>query len=295
MLSKNRNILTILQNLRRKNYEEKSFLDTMANIMEYGNIRNSRTGVDIKSVFAPRELRFSLLNNSFPLLTTRKLPLRHIFEELKWFLNGDTNVKNLKDKGVYIWNGNSSREFLDANNRSHIPTDSIGKSYGYQFRKSGDTYDQLEKVVDEIKNNPTSRRLIINLWNPSQLVDMAIPPCMFNYQFYVHDGYLSVKVTQRSSDIALAGGWNIASASLFTILLAHSTGLKPKELIWSVGDAHIYSNQFSNVSIQITREPLPFPKLYIMSKRDSPEKYEYCDLVLENYYHFPSIKYSFNV
>jgi thymidylate synthase len=279
------------------NTEEIKFLEILSTILGQEESREDRTKVGTKSIFSPPELRFSLENNSFPLLTTRKLPLRHIFEELLWFLRGHTDVGKLQEKKVYVWNANSTREFLDNNGFSHLPENEIGKSYGYQFRKSGGFYDQLSNVIHLLKTNPTSRRIIINLWSPHEIDDMVLPPCLFCYQFYVSDGeYLSCKATQRSSDISLAGGWNIATISLLTILLAHICNLKPKEIIWSVGDAHIYLNQLDGVREQITRTPREFPKLFVVKNPKDNEitNFEFDHLKLVDYKPHPRIKLSMN-
>lgn len=272
---------------------ESKFLNILKTIIIQPTTRHSRTGVDIKSVFAPPELRFSLENNTFPLLTTRKLPLRHIFEELMWFIRGQTDANILRNKNIHIWDGNSSRQFLDSNGFEHLPEWNIGKSYGYQFRHSGK--DQLKEVVRLLKTDPTSRRIIINLWNVGDLDAMVLPPCLFCYQFYVENNMLSCKATQRSSDISLAGGWNIATVSLLTILLAQVCGLKPKEIIWSVGDAHVYVNQIDSVITQMTRVPREAPRLHLIRHRDDITSYVYDDLVLVDYNPHPPINIKMNV
>jgi thymidylate synthase len=215
-----------------------------------------------------------------------------------WFLRGQTDVNILRDKNIHIWDGNSTREFLDNNGFYHLPEWEIGKSYGYQFRNSGGHVDQLQNTINLIKSNPTSRRIIINLWNPTEIDEMALPPCLMMYQFYVTDGkYLSCKATQRSSDISLAGGWNIATISLFTIMMAHVCELKPKEIIWSIGDAHIYLNQIDAVKTQLQRLPRPFPTLHVIKSPENNDitKFEYNHFRLDNYTPHPPIKLSMNV
>lgn len=279
------------------NPEEFRFISVLRQIMNQQSIRTNRTGMKTKNVFSPPELRFSLLDNRFPLLTTRRLPLRHIFEELMWFIRGQTDVSILRNKSVHVWDMNSSRNFLDSNGLAHFPEWEIGKSYGYQFRTFGGHYDQLEQAIRLLKTDPTSRRILINLWNPSELNCMALPPCLFCYQFYVENGeYLVCKATQRSSDISLAGGWNIATVSLFTIMMANVCGLKPKEIIWSVGDAHIYLNQLNGVEEQLKRDPRPFPTLSIVKspKNNDITTFEYNHFRLNDYMPYPKIKLEMN-
>ncbi len=278
--------------MKRTNFEESKFLQTLSNIMAQPTLTPNRTGVPTRGIFSPPELRFSLENNAFPLLTTRRLPLRHIFEELMWFIRGETDVQYLQQKDVHVWDANSNRQFLDANGFKHLPEWSIGKSYGYQFRKG--RVDQLATALNLLKTNPQSRRIIINLWHPSDIPDMVLPPCLFCYQFNVSEGYLSCKATQRSSDIALAGGWNIATIALLTIFLAHQSQLRPKEIIWSVGDAHIYMNQFSAVRQQINRRPNQFPQLYLNHPPKDITKFEWRHLELENYNPHPAMKVKMN-
>jgi thymidylate synthase len=289
---------------------ERDFLQLLQHILSQPD-RKDRTGTGTRSVFSPPEMRFSLENNTFPLLTTRKLSLRLIFEELMWFLRGQTNVSILREKGVHVWNGNTSRAFLDQRGLTHYEEGDLGPSYSFQFRHFGAEYnncktdytgqgfDQLQYVINEIKQNPFSRRLIINLWNANDLDKMSLQPCGFCYQFYVDETqtYLSCKLTQRSSDIALAGGWNIASASLLTYMIAHVCGLKPKELIWSLGDTHIYLNQIEAVKEQLKQTPASFPTLHIVQ---SPEKneitnFEFNHFKLEDYNPSKPIKIQMNV
>ena len=285
---------------------EYKFLSVLRRIMTQNNIRPDRTGTGVKSIFGV-DLRFSLENNKFPLLTTRKIPLRMVFEELMWFLRGKTDVRILQDKNVHVWDANTTREFLDNRGLHHYKVGDIGPGYGFQFRYSGAKYincdsnyehqgfDQLQYVINLLKTDPTSRRILINLWNPSDLDKMALVPCGFCYQFHVNDGMLSCKITQRSSDIALAGGWNIASASLLTYMLSHICNLKPKEVIWSVGDCHIYQNQFDGVVEQLKRTPRQCPTLHLIntSVKDIT-KFEYKDFVLHNYKPYPPIKLPLN-
>jgi thymidylate synthase len=294
-----------INNKKMMNTEEYQILNTLSNILKQSP-RIERTGTGTKSLFSPPEMRFSLENNRFPLLTTRKLPLKHIFEELMWILRGETDVKILQNKKVRVWDANSSRDFLDNNGLQHLPEWDIGESYGFNMRHFGGVYtevesggfDQLSDVIHLLKTNPTSRRIIINLWNPNSWKNAALPPCLFCYQFYVTDGkYLSCKATQRSSDMSLAGGWNIATISLLTIMVAYVCNLQPKEIIWSVGDAHIYLNQIEGVQQQLTREPRPFPSFYIIKSpiNDDITKFEYDHFRLDDYAPYPSIKLAMNI
>jgi dihydrofolate reductase/thymidylate synthase len=287
-----------------RNQQEEQILDVMKDILDNGVTRGDRTGIGTLSLFS-RELRFSLENGNFPLITTRPLPLRQIFEELMWFLRGQTDVKILEKKKINVWSPNSTREFLDKRSLNYKVGD-IGPSYGFQFRHygakyidsetdyTGQGYDQLSNVIDLLKNNPDSRRIMINLWNPPDLNKTALPPCGFCYQFYVANGYLSCKVTQRSSDISLAGGWNVASASLFTYMLASICNLKPKEVIWSTGDTHLYLNQLDSVKKQLRREPRQFPKLEIIKVPENITEFEYDCIKLKGYYPYKRIKFKMN-
>lgn len=283
-----------MSQLVNNNEEECKFLQVLKIILSQPDFRSNRTGVRTKSIFCPPELRFSLRDNQFPLLTTRKLSLRLIFEELMWMIRGQTDVSILQSKRVNVWNANSTREFLDHNGKSHIAEGHIGKSYGYQFRKYGGYYDQLSNAIHLIRNDPTNRRIIINLWNPCDLDDMALPPCLYCYQFYVSNGMLSCKATQRSSDITLAGGWNIATISLLTILIAHVCDLVPNEIIWSVGDAHIYENQIESATQQCEQIPNSFPTLHITRSVKDITHFEFDYLELRDYHPQKSISVAMN-
>lgn len=286
--------------------QEQQILDTLSTILKEGETRSDRTRIGTRSIFGV-DMRFDLTDNNFPLITTRKLSLRMVFEELMWFLRGQTDAKILKDKKVPVWNANSSREFLDARGLSHYEEGDIGSAYGFQFRHFGAKYtdchtdytgqgfDQVEYVIKLLKTNPTSRRIIMNLWNPTTLDEVALPPCLMMYQFYVSEGkYLSCKLTQRSSDISLAGGWNIATGSLLVYMLSAICNLKPKELIWSVGDCHVYLNQIDGVKEQLKRTPKRPPKLHIVKTPHSLEEFEYNCFRLSNYTPHPAIKLALN-
>lgn len=307
------------------NKEESIFLDNLKDILENGYEKMDRTGTGTFSLFG-KEIHFDLTDNKFPLLTTRLMPLRLIFEELMWFLRGQTDSKILEEKNVNIWRDNTTREFLDSRGLNHYDIGDMGASYSFQYRYNGieykdcytdyssmGGYDQLRSVVDQLINNPDSRRIMINLWIPSDLDKMALPPCLFCFQFYVTpNGGLITKATQRSSDISLAGGWNIATTALLTYILAYYCNLTPEKIIWSTGDTHIYLNQIESVKKQLSRTPYRFPKLFI--KNSAPKLYkdenkrikfdkntnfniidfEYSDLELLNYKSHPSIKINMN-
>jgi len=289
------------------NLEEMTFLNLMRDIIEKGYGRSDRTGTGTISLFS-RELRFNLKNNNIPMMTTRPVSLKIVFEELMWILRGQTNVNILKEKNINIWDPNTTREFLDSVGLNALPEGDIGASYGFQMRHFGYDYidcnqdytnkgfDQLENVINLLKHNPYSRRILINLYNPTQLNKMALPPCVYGYQFYVADGFLSCKLIQRSSDIALAGSHNCASGALLVHMLCCITGLKPGELIWSPSDIHIYNNQINSVLEQLKRNPKPFPILKIIKppKDNNILNFEFDHIQLLNYDPFTRIQFAMN-
>ena len=282
---------------------EEGYLEALRLIMKYGEERNDRTGVGTKALFV-MHFRYDLLNDGYPLLTTKKMFTRGIFEELLWFLRGSTDVSELKEKGVHIWDGNSSREFLDSRGLNQFPENDIGPAYGAQFRHAGANYincktdydgqgvDQLAEVIDKLKNDPHSRRIIINLWNVPVLNQMALPPCLFMYQFWVsEDKYLNLSLYQRSGDMGLGVPFNIASASLLMNILGKITGLIPKELIHTIGDAHIYSDHLEPLEKQVNREPRPFPVLEVTDRGQTKvEDFVGEDFVIRGYNPYPGIK-----
>ena len=224
----------------------KQYLDLLQDIMENGYDKPNRTGVDTRSVFG-RSMRFDL-NQGFPLITTKKIHLKSVIYELLWFIKGDTNVKFLQDNGVRIWN-----EWADENG-------DLGSVYGAQWRNwNNEGIDQLQELINKLKNNPDDRRMIVSAWNPSQLNKMALPPCHMFYQCYVADGKLSMLMYQRSCDMFLGVPFNIASYALLTMMLAQVCGLKLGEYVHVLGDAHIYHNHFAQVREQLAREPYPLP------------------------------------
>jgi thymidylate synthase len=253
--------------------------DLLERILADGAEKHDRTGTGTLSVFG-HQMRFNL-QAGFPMLTTKRLPLKSIVHELLWFLKGDTNIKYLKDHGVSIWD-----EWADANG-------DLGPVYGSQWRSwpapGGRTIDQISNVVDMIKRNPDSRRLIVSAWNPADVDKMALPPCHCLFQFYVANGKLSCQLYQRSADIFIGVPFNIASYALLTHMVAHVTGLKAGEFVHTLGDAHLYVNHLDQVNEQLARTPLPLPRLVI--KRDVKEidAFRYEDFEIAGYQSHPHI------
>ena len=252
----------------------------MRHVLESGEDKGDRTGTGTRSVFG-YQMRFDL-QQGFPLVTTKKLHLRSIIYELLWFLNGDTNIKYLKDNGVKIWD-----EWADENG-------DLGPVYGEQWRSwkkpDGSTIDQISNVLEQIKNNPNSRRLMVVAYNPGVADEMALPPCHSLFQFYVANGKLSCQLYQRSADIFLGVPFNIASYALLTHMMAEQAGLDVGEFIWTGGDTHLYSNHFEQAKEQLSREPLPLPKLKIKRKPDSLFDYDFEDFEIVGYESHPHIK-----
>ncbi len=248
--------------------------------MDNGHRREDRTGTGTLSTFG-YQMRFPL-DEGFPLLTTKKLHLRSIIYELLWFLKGDTNVKYLHDNRVTIWD-----EWAR-------PDGSLGPIYGYQWRSwpdyNGGAVDQIAQVVDQIKNNPTSRRIIVSAWNVAQIDEMALPPCHVMFQFYVADGRLSCQLYQRSADVFLGVPFNIASYALLTMMIAQVCGLQPGDFIHTLGDAHIYLNHIEQSRLQLTREPRKLPVMLINPERKNLLDFDYDDFRLEGYDPHPHIK-----
>lgn len=258
----------------------KQYLDLLNTIMTTGVDRGDRTGTGTRSIFG-HQMRFDL-SQGFPLLTTKKLHLKSIIYELLWFLAGDTNARYLQDHGVRIWN-----EWAD-------PDGSLGHIYGYQWRSwpdyRGGSIDQITQAVNDIVNNPESRRIIVSAWNVGDLDNMNLPPCHAFFQFYVADGRLSLQLYQRSADCFLGVPFNIASYALLTMMMAQVTGLKPGDFIHTLGDTHIYHNHFDQVKLQLTREPRPLPRMVINPDVKSIFDFRYEDFELRDYDPWPHIK-----
>lgn len=258
----------------------KQYLDLLNTIMTTGVDRGDRTGTGTRSIFG-HQMRFDL-SQGFPLLTTKKLHLKSIIYELLWFLAGDTNARYLQEHGVRIWN-----EWAD-------PDGSLGHIYGYQWRSwpdyRGGSIDQITQAVNDIVNNPESRRIIVSAWNVGDLDNMNLPPCHAFFQFYVADGRLSLQLYQRSADCFLGVPFNIASYALLTMMMAQVTGLKPGDFIHTLGDTHIYHNHFDQVKLQLTREPRPLPRMAINPDVKSIFDFRYEDFELRDYDPWPHIK-----
>jgi thymidylate synthase len=258
----------------------KAYLDLCRRILEEGVKREDRTGTGTISVFG-HQMRFDL-SAGFPLLTTKKLYTRSIIYELLWFLRGDTNINYLHEHNVHIWD-----EWADAEGN-------LGPIYGHQWRSfrgaDGKTVDQISWVVDEIRRNPSSRRLIVSAWNPVEMDEMALPPCHCLFQFYVAEGRLSCQLYQRSADTFLGVPFNIASYALLTHMIAHVTGLQPGEFVHTLGDAHLYLNHIDQVKLQLARETLPLPTLELNSEIRSLFDFTFQDIKILNYHSHPNIK-----
>lgn len=258
----------------------KQYLDLLQHILDHGATKHDRTGTGTKSVFG-YQMRFDL-SEGFPLLTTKKLHLKSIIHELLWFLAGDTNVKYLQDNGVRIWN-----EWADADGN-------LGHIYGYQWRSwpdyNGGHIDQISQVVDTIKNNPDSRRIMVSAWNVADIPAMNLPPCHALFQFYVADGRLSLQLYQRSADCFLGVPFNIASYALLLQMMAQVTGLEAGDFVHTLGDAHLYLNHLDQARLQLTREPRKLPKMVINPEVKDIFGFKYEDFSLEDYDPHPHIK-----
>jgi thymidylate synthase len=257
----------------------RQYLDLMQRILDEGVPKSDRTGTGTRSIFG-HQMRFDLAEG-FPLATTKKLHLKSIIYELLWFLRGDTNVRYLNEHGVTIWDD-------WANERGEL-----GPVYGHQWRswpgRGGKAIDQIAEVVEQIRTNPDSRRLIVSAWNVADVQSMALPPCHLLFQFYVADGRLSCQMYQRSADVFLGVPFNIASYALLTMMMAQVTGLAPGEFVHTFGDAHLYDNHLEQARLQLTREPRPLPKLRIDPSVTSIFDFEYEHFRLENYAPHPHI------
>lgn len=258
----------------------KQYLDLLDTVLRTGTDKGDRTGTGTRSIFG-YQMRFNL-QDGFPLLTTKKLHTRSIIHELLWFLNGDTNVKYLHDNKVSIWDEWARED------------GSLGPIYGYQWRhwdkKDGGFVDQISDVVNQIKHNPNSRRMIVSAWNVAQIDEMALPPCHCLFQFYVANGRLSLQLYQRSADIFLGVPFNIASYSILLVMMAQVTGLECGNFVHTFGDAHLYNNHFEQAKLQLTREPLPLPTLKLNPDVKDIFSFKYEDIVIENYQSHPHIK-----
>ena len=258
----------------------RQYLDLLNRILDEGVEKGDRTGTGTTSVFG-HQLRFDLARG-FPLLTTKKLHLRSIIHELLWFLKGDTNTAYLKENGVGIWD-----EWADEDGN-------LGPVYGHQWRSwgapGGGTIDQVSQVVEQIRENPDSRRLIVSAWNVGELDSMALPPCHLLYQFYVAEGRLSCQLYQRSADVFLGVPFNIASYALLLLMVAQVSGLEPGDFVHTFGDVHLYSNHIEQARLQLSREPRELPTLKLNREVDDIFSFRFEDFVLEDYDPHPHIK-----
>ena len=258
----------------------KQYLDLMRHVRDFGVEKSDRTGTGTRSVFG-YQMRFDLAQG-FPLVTTKKLHLKSILHELIWFLRGDSNIAYLKEHGVSIWD-----EWADEHGE-------LGPVYGVQWRSwpkpDGGHVDQISQLVQQLKTNPDSRRLIVSAWNVGEIENMALPPCHAFVQFYVADGRLSCQLYQRSADIFLGVTINIESYAAMTMMLAQVCGLKPGEFVHTLGDAHLYNNHLEQVELQLSREPLPLPTMRLNPAVDDVFAFRFEDFTLENYQSHPHIK-----
>lgn len=256
------------------------YLAMMRHVRDHGARKDDRTGTGTLSVFG-YQMRFDL-SQGFPLVTTKKVHTQSIIHELLWFLRGDSNVRYLQENGISIWN-----QWADDDGE-------LGPIYGVQWRSwptaSGDTVDQIEEVVDLLRNNPDSRRILVSAWNVAEIPDMALPPCHTMFQFYVADGKLSCQLYQRSADTFLGVPFNIASYALLTHMLAQQVDLKVGDFVWTGGDCHLYLNHLAQVEEQLAREPLQLPRLAIRRRPDSIFDYRFEDFEILNYEYHPHIK-----
>uniref|UniRef100_A0A6B2EH56 Thymidylate synthase n=1 Tax=Phlebotomus kandelakii TaxID=1109342 RepID=A0A6B2EH56_9DIPT len=275
-------------------HDELQYLQLIERIIETGVKREDRTGVGTLSIFGA-QMRFNLRNDVFPLLTTKRVFWRGVAEELIWFIRGSTDAKELQKKNVTIWNGNSTREYLDGMGFTDREEGDLGPVYGFQWRHFGAPYttchddytgkgvDQLMEVIKRIREKPTDRRIIMSAWNPVDLPIMALPPCHCLVQFYVANGELSCQMYQRSADMGLGVPFNIASYALLTRLIAHITDLKPGDFVHTLGDAHVYLNHIDPLKEQLKRSPRAFPTLSINRRVTDIEDFTFEDFILNDY------------
>tara|TARA_B100000780_G_scaffold63422_1_gene41321 strand:+ start:7934 stop:8728 length:795 start_codon:yes stop_codon:yes gene_type:complete len=258
----------------------RQYLDLMEHVMSNGTLKEDRTGTGTKSVFG-HQMRFDL-SQGFPCITTKKLHLKSIIHELLWFLKGDTNIKYLKENGVRIWD-----DWADKNGN-------LGHVYGYQWRSwpapDGKHIDQIQQIIDQIKNTPDSRRIIVSAWNVGEIEQMALPPCHAFFQFYVADNKLSCQLYQRSADIFLGVPFNIASYALLTMMVAQVCDLEVGDFVHTLGDAHIYTNHFEQTKLQLSRSPKELPKMNINKNIKDIFSFTYEDFKLTDYNYDPHIK-----
>ncbi|GAO52657.1 thymidylate synthase [Saitoella complicata NRRL Y-17804] len=292
-------------------HDENQYLDLIRNILENGETRPDRTGTGTRSIFAPPNLRFNLRDGQFPLLTTKRVFLRAVIEELLWFIAGTTTSVPLTEKGIHIWDGNSSRAYLNSLGLTHRAEGDLGPIYGFQWRHFGASYtthdadytgqgiDQLAEVVRKVRDEPWDRRIIMSAWNPVAIPEMALPPCHVLCQFSVNTrNEVSCLLYQRSADMGLGIPFNIASYALLTYMIAHITGRTPGDLIIQLGDAHVYNDHVEALQEQLQREPRPFPTLRIKRSKEEVggiDGFAVEDFVVEGYKPYPKIEMKMSV
>ncbi|XP_053599567.1 thymidylate synthase [Plodia interpunctella] len=282
-------------------HEEYQYLHLVKKIIDTGDKRVDRTGVGTLSIFGAMQ-RYSLKNNTLPLLTTKRVFTKGVIYELLWMLSGSTDTKALAEKGVHIWDANGSRSFLNNLGFTDREEGDLGPVYGFQWRHSGAKYvdaksdytgqgiDQIQKVIDTIKNNPADRRMLVCAWNPSDLGKMALPPCHCLAQFHVANGRLNCLLYQRSADMGLGVPFNIASYAMLTHMIAHVTGLEAGEFVHTTGDTHVYMNHIIPLTEQLKREPRSFPTLMFARKVESIDDFKFEDFIIEGYKPHPKIE-----
>jgi len=286
--------------LKEQKHEEMQYLELIREIIDEGNVKGDRTGTGTISKFGC-SMRYDL-RRSFPLLTSKRVFWRGVAEELLWFVKGSTNANELKEKGVGIWDGNGSREYLDSIGLNHREVNDLGPVYGFQWRHfnaeytdmhadyTGKGVDQLAEVIHKIKNNPNDRRILLTAWNPAALKEMALPPCHMFCQFYVANGELSCQMYQRSCDMGLGVPFNIASYSLLTCMIAQVCDLKPGDFVHVLGDAHVYANHVEPLETQLKNEPRPFPQLKINPDVKDIDGFKFEDFEIIGYDPCPKIE-----
>lgn len=277
------------------------YLDLVQDVIDNGISREDRTGTGTLSTFG-QHMKFDLRSGCIPLLTTKRMSFKAIVKEMLFFMSGKSDSKILEEQGVSIWSGNTSREFLDSRGLTDYPEGDMGPSYSFNFRHYGADYstcgedytgkgiDQVEKAIDLIKNDPTSRRIIISLWDPRQQHKMALPPCMYNYQFYVNDDELSLMVSARSTDIFLGLPFNLAGAAIVLRMFCKLCDKVPGDLIFNTGDAHIYKNHIDQMREQLNRKPLIFPFMTIAGEQNNIDDFKLDDFIIDGYIHRSRIR-----
>lgn len=288
-------------------HEELQYLRLVRHIIERGALRSDRTGTGTLSVFGA-QMRFSLRDNRFPLLTTKRVFWRGVVEELLWFVRGCTNSNLLSAKKVTIWDGHGAPAYLQSIGLGHREAGDLGPVYGFQWRHFGARYvdfstdyrgqgvDQLANVIETLRNDPYSRRIVLTAWNPTDLPEMALPPCHMFCQFYVADGRVSCQLYQRSCDMGLGVPFNIASYALLTLIVAHAAGLQPGDFVHTLGDAHVYTDHVEPLRVQIERQPRPFPRVHLRAGAPTDvDALTFDDFVLEDYHPMDKISMKMSV